>query len=347
MLKVLAVAHDLAPSRALRKLIDHIAQAPGHAQTDFVLLNGGTIPPPSDETLKAKVRNADIVVIGMSTPNATVEVRASQLCTIHKKVFGYFADTHGAENRVAFAWFREQANFVFVVGESEIGPVREIFPKAMVLATGNPLWAEFFVPRDRLTIRRAFRLRSATFAVLAPGTKNMSHTMGVWIPLVHAAHRMRVDIRFEPVKLFLSPHPRDSTPRDAYATLCDLAAGLHVDVSLVDDADAFLPAADVVINGTTLRSHAVARRIPVIDYYEPLSQVWLKRDTGSSETYYSKIGASIGIFGKDSCELADALRHIRTQPTLLIDRQTDAIPARTESEMLDSMYVGIKSLCGV
>lgn len=343
MLNVLVVAHDLTPSRALRKLIPHIASRTARPRVDSVLLDGGSIPPPSDTSLEEKVRDADIVVVGMSTPNSEIEVRASQLCATLKKTFGYFADTHGAEQRAAFTPFRNLAHFVFVVGESEIKRTQSLFPNASVLATGNPLWADFFAPADRSAIRSALGIDATTFTILAPGTKNMTHNMCVWIPLVYAANRMRYDGRLDPVRILLSPHERDATPYESYLTLCDLARGLGLTVEVVKDGNAVLPGVDAVINGTSLRSHAVARRIPVVDYYETLSQVWLERDTGSRETYYSKIGASIGVFGKSWVELTEALRSVRENPRMLLERQTDAIPARTESEMLDSMCGSLQS----
>jgi hypothetical protein len=329
---LLCVAHDTTPSKALRMLISHAAES--GFSTDFILLDGGSILGPSLFGLEEKVKNADVVVIGMSSEqNAGVEIDAARFCLTHRKRFGFFADAHGAYRRDHFAEFRLKANFVLVVSEDEMIAATTTFPAAQVTATGNPQWATYFEPKDRDQARALVHANERQYVVFAPGTKDPDHNITVWKATIRAA-----GLHWENRLVVLSRHPGDKAEQERYAHLTTIAEAHHVQLYWYDGTgDDLLPGVDLVINGTSLRVHALAQLIPVIDYFEDSSQDWLKKDTGSWFGYFYDSGAVLDIYNETWVELATAMLIIADNPTILRSHQSTAVRRMSAQESLAAM----------
>lgn len=342
MNKILLVAHDTASTVAFNKLWFHLRKH--DFEVESVLLNAGKVPLPSENELDRKIKWADITCIGMSAPekNAFVELEAAQMCSWQDRKFGFYADTHSAWTRPHFSKFRERANFLFVVNDAEVVAAKELWPTTKIVNTGNPLWGEYFKPVERNMKREVLMLASEdTFVILCPGTKNAMHNMIVWSATIQAAAGI------EDAFVILTLHPGDKTPRDAYDSLVNFGKGIGVRVDIPPTeykTDAFVPGADVVINGTSVRVHAIARRIPVIDYYEPLSQAWLKKDTGSDHSYFASTGAVHSVYGKNWEELKAELLHVQNDPDALVYAQAAAVEAVEENDVLERMRVALENI---
>jgi hypothetical protein len=340
--KLLVVGHDAAPSRALRKLVNH-AFDNGYS-TDFVLLEAGTISAPSEHSLEVKVKNADVVVIGMSTPeeNAAIEIAAAHLCMRHGKPFGFYADTHGAYTRKHFKQFAQYAHLVFVVSDDDVGWAEKHFPNANIVITGNPLWADYFKPASREEARALMQALPNEYVVLAPGTKNATHNKTVWSATIKAAGMLKN--RF----VVCARHPGDKTSNDEYDYLVQLGNEHGVRVSFFSGStDRCVPGADLVINGTSVRIHALARLIPVIDYFERSSQDWLEKDTGSRTGYFYGSRAVIDVYDETWEDLAGAMNILQDNPTMLRSFQSTTVPHISERDSLDAMLRGIGSTVNV
>lgn len=327
---MLCVASDTTPSNVLRKLISQAARA--GLSTDIFLLDGNPrfVNPSSIET---KVRNSDIVVIGMSSASTCeVEVEAARWCVKLNKRFGFFADTHGAWRREQFAEFRLKANFLMVVSDDEQLAALTTWPVTKITTTGNPQWAAYFEPTDREAARALLPALSNEFVVFAPGTKDKEHNLTVWRALIRAADMVRHHL------IVLSRHPGDTTDHAEYFELQILAKSTGVRMLWFDGkSEELLPGVDVVINGTSLRTFALAQLIPVIDYFEESSQDWLERDIGTRYGYFYDSGAVIDVYEETWVDLAAALNVVRQYPTILRSKQSMAVTRLNEQESLARM----------
>jgi hypothetical protein len=325
------VGHDKAPTSAFRLLSAHI-EASGHACRSH-LLDAGTASAPN-EGLAELVATCDSLLIGMSTPakNAAAEISAAETCIAARKPFGFYADTHGAWTRPHFEHLRSRTEFLLVVNSDEADRARTLFPRARINVTGNPLWGAFFEPADRNASRKIVGALESEHIVLAPGTKNPMHNTIVWSAVVQAASRL------ENHAVVLAKHFGDNTPDDVYRWYVHFGSKLNTRVVLTSHPpDDLVPGADRVVNGTSVRVHAIARRIPVIDYYEPLSQEWLDDDTGSRFSYFRDSGAVLGVYGSHWVELLQALRRLRSNPNLLVASQIGAVEKVQTTDVLDRM----------
>ncbi len=331
------VSHDKAPTNTFRLLSAHMA-ASGYA-CDSLLLDAGTALAPSG-SLDDLVSKSDSLLIGMSTPakNSCVEIEAAEACIRAKKPFGFFADTHGAWTRPHFAHLRSHAQFLFVVNNDEANRAKDLFPTARIVATGNPLWGTFFEAANRDVARDLMQGTKYERIILAPGTKNPVHNTIVWSAAIHAASRIKNHA------VVLAKHFGDKTPDEIYQWFVHFGKKLSVRVMLTSlPPDHLVPGADCVVNGTSVRVHAIARRIPVIDYYEPLSQEWLDDDTGSHYGYFSDSGAVIGVYGSLWMDLLQALRRVQANPNLLVDDQVKAVEKVQTIVVLDRMQSALVS----
>ncbi len=327
-MNIFLVSNDKAPTDAFLKLSPHLIDH-GHKVSHAVFGGAG-----GGEW-------ADIALIGMSTPekNAEIEIAAARECIRLGKPFGFYADAHGAWTRPHFAEFREKASFVFVVAD-EPGTMK-MWPNARIIKTGNPLWAQYFKPVDRKAAREAMSAFDQDFVILCPGTKNRTHNLLVWNAVIQAAKGIHT------AQVVLSPHPGDKTDPMIYQDLAQLAAQDAVCVDIPrNKTDELVPGADVVINGTSVRVHAIARGIPVIDYYEPLSQTWLENDTGKSRSYFADSGAVLGLYGKQASwpALASLFDKVARDPKLLQKGQEGIVENVSQHEMLERMRIVLEQV---
>ncbi len=292
--RVLLVAHDIAPSNAfllLRTALTNVG-----ADVKGVILNTGKNEPPSRETLDQWVEESDVVLIGLSSPakNAAAEILAATQATSHGTTYGFYADTFGAWQRAWFAPFREHASVLFVLNEKERERAQTLFPTATIVASGNPMWEEYFRPAYAAEARAKAGARESDFVIVAPGTKNPVVNMKLWLDTIDAAYPFTETER-QPLVL-LAKHPGDKTSQDVYAPLLEFGnkSGMRVVMPEIR-TDELVPGCDVVVHGGTasVAIHAACRRIPIIDLTQGfLMQEWLKRELGLLHTEINVAEAS-------------------------------------------------------
>ncbi|MBM3272759.1 hypothetical protein FJY94_05850 [Candidatus Kaiserbacteria bacterium] len=290
-MRILFVAETPAAQNAFKLLVEHLGTRHDVHFTDGYDASLFT----QNNVLSRDTWGA--VVIGMSAPaeRAKGEIETARTCAQLGIPFGFFADAHFAWRRDHFAPFRDSASFVFVASKLEVQEAARLFWHTLVVATGNPLWERYFEPGDVAHAHALIGARESDFVILAPGTKNLAVNVGVWRDCTAAAYHARCsDLKGQRTFLVvLAKHPGDRTPGEVYRPLIGLGNSMgrnHMRLILTGDespriaADDILPRANVVVNGTALRVHALAQRKPVIDYYGPVEQQWLEDDIGQPFT---------------------------------------------------------------
>lgn len=333
--RILLVGHDVAPTRAFGLLANHLHHSGVSVET--IVCGGGKILPPSTEELEQIVTRADIVLIGISFPaeNADIEIATGRLAMELGKPFGFYADTFGAWNREWFREFRLYASFLFVINKDEAERARNVFPNASITATGNVLWSDYFNPADRAAVRAEIGANDGEFVILAPGCKEAVINIGLWTSVIEAA-------RGTSWKVLLTKHPGDKTPDDIYAPLLHYAKGMEVSAQWAEKkADDIVPGVDAVVDLCgSVGIHAIARRIPVIDFFGELSKQWLFEATGSRKSFRAIAGASTWVENGSAATLRSAFTRGRT----LHEAQEKFLPEAKKGEALKRMAQALLTL---
>ena len=349
MATIFLVAHDRAPTAAFELLRERFAKE-GHVVLD-ALLDGDASRMPHEGALESGIENADIVIVGMSTPekNADVELRAASRANALGKPFGFYADAHGVFTRRHFATFGESASFLFVVNESELKRAKRLFPVAgnlgNIFPTGNPVWAEYFQPADKGLARTLLGSRGEEeFIVLFPGDKNGAYNVTTLGAVIESVAMMEGN--FHRAVIF-APHPRDPTPHCVYEEIIALGNKLAVRVAISGEkTDEILVGANVVVNGVSVQVNAFAKGVPVIEYYSPLGQAFNESEMGSTRRAFADSGALIPIYSGIPSELADAFGNVRRSPLHLQEAQRRVMPVAKQEEVLDRMMRAVRKILG-
>ncbi len=350
-LKIVYVANDMAASKAFERLNEIL---PGKAFLSF----GGKNPLNEEEVVEA-VQDADFVLIGMSNPpeNTVVEVAAARAAVGAGTRFGFYSDTFGAYNRISFEPFREQASLVLVIapGEDERGAY-EIFPNAEVTCTYNPLWSDYFLPVSREEARKLTGATDDDFVILAAGENHAVMMIHFCSEVIEAASEI-VQPDF-PVRVVIAPHPGEKRiTSEMYDQLRSFNEEFGITVMMIPDGvktDQIIPGADVIVQRFNSSSgiHGICRRIPVIDFYTPMAQKFLKRISGSEEGYFVDSNAMIHIYpdheDSDYDTLSEALLEARTghegvRDDMLRD-QEQVIPHQEPGTAVANMKQAIEGL---
>jgi hypothetical protein len=332
---VLLAAYDTTPKHVFQLLCRHLQE---DGNTILPWLGTEQINHPAmQHAMRDAVEKCDTALIGMSSlNNAALEMQIAAMCKALGKPFGFFSDTHGAFTREWFAEFRSTARFLLVVSDDEVGYASKLFSGAKVAVTGNPLWAAYFSPASRDDARRAIGVSEHEYLVLAPGTKDKLHNCTVWEATIRAASTLKNRV------VVLAKHPGDKNLSNVYEFLQPLGLELGVrTLWFVGSSDAVVPGADLVINGTSIRTHALARLIPVIDYYESTSQDWLEKDIGSRTGHFYGSGAVMDVYNESWEELAAAMHALSQYPTSLRSFQATAVKRVDQKESLAAMLNAI------
>lgn len=291
--KVLLVANDIAPTQAFQRLIQSLEEK--DIEVISLILDRNRVLLPQLDDVRRMIVEADIVLSGLSSPaaNAVAELTVLRFAIELGRPFGLYADTFGAWRRPWFADMLEKASFIFVVNETE----REIAStetRATVVATGNPLWEEYFAPASFFEGLAAISGAEHELIVLAPGTKTASLNLKLWCDCIDGV----APFGSEAIRphVVLARHPGDTTPEAVYESLISLGTHDGVRVSMAPvAADRIVPAASVVVHlgVSSVAVHAACRRIPVIDLTQShLLQELLRRNTGNSSTPLARAGGA-------------------------------------------------------
>jgi len=298
-LKVALVARDIAPSEALGKHLAPELQKRGHEVVAY--LGSGKPLTQTLEEIRQGVRNADVLVSGMSSSKELAEPEITACLTAalqelsKKKIpFGFYGDTyHCYERARENAWFgpvREDADFFFSVNEEEAMAAKSVLtnPNLISIATGNPTWEGYAFPKyTRAEVRAKYGIADEEVLILAPGGGSPAVNTLIWGLLIDALACIDKKSR-----VMISYHPDDRTQeavdpkvvaklikegKDVISALADPSAQLNIYGDLkkfssvpveflpndVKTSDV-LPGADIVVEwGSSIAIEAAHQRIPV------------------------------------------------------------------------------------
>ncbi len=317
MAKILLVAYDTAPAKALSQLADELRNR-GNEITPF-LLDAGKVAAPSDLAIREGIVSADIVLCGISSQkNSAVEMAAAFYAMSGKKPLGIYADTFDRWRAQHLVEVLPLASFLFVVNEEEAQRAREMYPGLRVEAVGNPEWYKYFLPADREASRALVGAKDYECVVLVPFTKNPQvNTDKITATLQATNKELDVGESFRycgPIRVVINTHPGDKTPRDFYQEAVQKSGGFNRTTTLLfsdNKADELIPGADVVVGPSTSAAiHAMARGIPLVDVSTEAIQSWLKEETGKEHTYFAQHGGSLEVAQERVGELTGLLVYL-------------------------------------
>jgi len=293
LLRVGLVAHDIAPCQAFG-LLEAGLKVRG-IQTRSVLLEAGRKTPPNDWS--EFFGDCGIIIIGMSSGSewAKAEISVAKWAVQQKKPFGFYADSFGVAKRGWFSSFHDQANFVFVLNQSDADEVSTIFPKATIVPIGNPTHEGYFDWRlSREESRGKIGCKENDFVILVPGVKFLSlncELLGAIYAGIHTTNPRKTKVLF-------SLHPGDRNSREEYDWMVALFSTELVPFSVwireqVPSAE-LLCGADLVIESTSsIGIEAACKRIPVISFLSSETLDLLEKESGRRVWMPCELGTSL------------------------------------------------------
>ncbi|QQG45465.1 MAG: hypothetical protein HYW89_00810 [Candidatus Sungiibacteriota bacterium] len=334
---VVLVAHDTAPSQALDRVKKNLEEqsawsaadpnAPRHLNPTWpvtAFLGYGKPSKASIEEIISAVKQAAVVVLGMSNPadNAVVEIVAAKAALDQGIPFGFYCDIYGCHYRPWFEEFRNSASFLFQISDSEAASAQKLFPKAEVVASGNPIWEEWFLPLSSYEeVRAELGVGLDEKLIVLSGSKspytNMPMVIGV-MEALHVPHKM-----YRKFQVLLSLHPSDVTlnpqndltdslikypePKIYYEEAAVTRyCGVPFRVIPGDrksgiggmSTSRLIVGSDLVIGpASTSEVEAAHRRKPAVSYLSCYSRGRNPESYGQEEWQPAVLGASIGVYG--------------------------------------------------
>lgn len=291
-MKAVLVARDIAPSNAFKMVYDELnwryPNIPKITHKLSAFLGGGKQLAASEDEIATAIKNANVVLVGMSSSKelSAPEIFACGAAEGAGVPYGLYADTFGcAVNRNWFGCVRKEANFVFVLNEKEAEDARKVFPKAKVVASGNPTWGAFFYPKfTREESRAKLGVKDDDVFVLCPGGKSLAINMQHWGFVVEALKYMSDDRGYNEKKwqVVFSRHPGDQSAPDAYNELVKFS---DIKARVVEPAEMpssdMIPGMDLMISCcSTVEIEAVCQRKPVISYIPHTGMVRMRTTMG-------------------------------------------------------------------
>jgi len=341
-MKVVLVARDIAPSKALERVK---AELEKQGNEVVVHLGGGK---PFEKTVQevtaeitADVANADVTLVGMSSSAelAKEEIVAVKTAQRAGKPYGFYCDTYGCHERSWFGVLRDLASFFFVINEGEAIKVRKMFPKTKVVVSGNPLWEDFCFPKlSREEVRQKLGVQNDEVMILSPGTKSVPINSYLWVNIVQAVNRLRRQWK-QKVKVVLSPHPGDRAFQQDSKVYEDLEKFSGVSVQLVTkdilSSSEMVTGCELVIeSGSTIGIEAAHQRKPVIDYFSEPALNRIASVTGKKTWEPCELGVALGLYNYDFLDLAktidDVLEGQESYVKDMLARQEEVYPIPSE-----------------
>lgn len=296
-MKVVLVAHDVAPSDCFNRVGKRLAEL-NHEAAAFID-NGKPFAGNSYDIVDS-INKADAVLIGMSSSEklAETELIAAQAASACNVPFGFYADTFGCHNRPWFELFRPDAAFLFVINEKEAESAAGVFPNAKVCVAGNPTWEDFFDPRPTSSeVRQKLGIPEDARVVMCPGGKclvvNTLHLGGV----IEAVSRLGKDL--SNWHILFAKHPGDQNTNEAYTDLVQNSPSpLRIVMKEEMTSSNLLSAADVIVeSASTIGIEAACCRKPVVEYFTEVALRRLEKMTGTRDWELCRIGAARQVVG--------------------------------------------------
>lgn len=348
---------DLAPTNCF-KAIGPKLEAKG-VETVSVLGAGKPFEG-STGTVKGAVRDADLVVLGLSSSpeRAKLEMVVAEFAREAGIPYGFYSDMALCPFRT---WLCDLArNTSFIVGLLPTSEeLAEMYPQARVYPSGNPLRGTMAFPElSRDVVREKLGVKPHEKLIVAPGGKFPAGNFQLWGLLIETLEVLK---RKEDIVLLLAPHPGD-----AGARAIDKESGVPLNIykemtgeTSVRTLYNMMPTpvatagADLVVDFTGDTSvRAAMLRIPLLNVTTEILLRRFERETGSRQLETIENGSGFnfikGTAGRSSGEIVYALLFDEELRGQLRARQEIAypIPANPEEPtklMIDAL---MKELAG-
>jgi len=294
---VTLVARDVAPSRAFDRLANLLGERGFHA---CLCVGSGKPLEQTDSEIVSLVLSAGVVILGMSSSQdlAAPEILAGQAAKSANIPYGFYGDNRGCWQRARKdAWLgplAPEVRFYFGTEQADADLAREVFLKAQLLGTGNPLREEMAFHRfSRDEVRSKLGLAHDEKMVLVAGTKFVGQGMASLVIAMEALSYL--NSTGEKFQLILAPHPGDRTqfaidPANGkelrvYHELMQFSPvpARIVDKSFLSSSD-MVPGADLILEfGSAIGIEGAFQRVPVISLGFEISLLRLEQTNGKRQ----------------------------------------------------------------
>lgn len=281
-MKIAMVGRDAAQSRAFTRLKPVLI---GRGYKVNLMVGDGQPLSQSDNEIVSAVQDSDVVLLGMSSAPETAQPEILAGLKAHElgKPCVFYGDVVKCWMRArSGAWFEELAKTAAMylgVNEIDAEAAREVFPVAILVATGNPLREDiFFSEMTREQVRSELKVSENEILVLAPGGKYDGWgDIAFWNTIMEALMILSgKGMRF---KLIMTPHPGDRILRlidpkaregskavDVYGDMARLS-GVPAEVVLKArlSTSQIVPGSDVIVDfASSTNVEGACQRKPVI-----------------------------------------------------------------------------------
>lgn len=342
---LVVVATDAGPSSALARV---------HKATNCLAFLGNGKLVENLDGVTAAVIGAKAVLVGMSSSEklASPELLAVKAAISAGVPVGLYCDAPGCHRRPWFSEVRENIRFLTIINESEKRDAQELFPNAVIEATGNPDWDKyFFIKTTRQEVRLQLGIADDDKMIFVSGHKVTVITLPLIVSVLEAVAFIQ-DLSFvghpwNRLVTILGLHPGAGVPFKEYSGLHYAGApvkvtvrkqgaevqGTPVQVTALTEEE-MIVGSDLVIGAcATAEVGAACQRVPAIAF---MTQITLGRNPeifGEREWEWARQRTSLPVYAQPD-ELADTMQdllddtEIRSQ---LLVRQKEVFP-RPERE---------------
>lgn len=342
--KAVLVGRDAAPSGCFKRL-EPILKERGF---DVSLIVGEGKPlTKTTEEIALTASHASVLLLGMSSSFelAQPEIVAGNAARNAGVPYGFYGDVPRCWARARKgAWFEELASdavFYCGVTQADADAAREVFPKAQLIGTGNPLREEMAFPRFiREEVRAQLNVAPEEKLVLAPGGKFAAGNMASWVVVMDALSLLAGDgKRFQ---LVLTTHPGDRIPHaidaatqkemklyEELVSFSPVPARIVGDVLTTSD---MVPGADIIVEfGSSIGIEGAYQNVPVVSLGFEILFRRLEQVSGTRTL--EAVGDEISeLVVADISKLAETIRGLLTEEGFarMRARQQELCPKPTE-----------------
>lgn len=286
---IFLIANDFGPSAALQMLAKELQEQGLDAQEKLGM--GKDLLSPED--LPARTT---LVITGMGhdEKSSAAEINAIKEAGRQNIPIGLYADTFDCVGREWFSEVRENISFVFVPTRSEKEKAKPLFPNAMIVTVGNPLWQRSAFPTaTRVEVRTKFNVGEKQKLLFCPLRKEGGLNREL-LEMLKAALEGRKEFL-----VVVGTHPGDRKYKEDSLVYRGVMPSESC-LSSGTPPKEILPGADLVVNAASGASiEGIFQRVPVIDVLTELVLLEVQRLHGRPFWQPVVDGASLGVSTAD------------------------------------------------
>lgn len=327
-MRIVLVAGDFAESKILSQL-KYVLSNDNHEVESF-LGEGKPFCGEEIENIRKRVEKSDLVILGTSnTPTAEAVIAAGEEAIKSGVRFGFCAPGNSFYKLEFFKGCYAQSSFLFVLNEEE-DIARKLFPRADIVAMGNPLLEEMFeCPLSREEVREKLNIGEEETLILCPGDKVFAVNFLLFGNVISAVHDDALK-SYKP-HVVIGLHPGDLNDQTLYREL-KTYSNIPVQILTRDimKSAQVIAGADLVVNSVSaIGIQAAMQKKPVISFLTTAAQIDLDKTFGPD---YEWPPGKVGVIEKITVsidELAKAISRLLTKEGYapLLKRQREVYPS--------------------